>query len=293
MKRRRKEAQKEESYEKQQCIYARLPKIPRTKQAFQALRVGELKRIIHRAGFSWAGFLEKSEFVQQAFVASNALRIRDNTMPDDLSRKIATYLTDDDLFKMRGLNRVFYSAYYDQKIVFGSENFNFDRAVKLGNRGGVFKKLSYLEIDNWFRATDTIPSSEAFPVLRVFNNRLVSKRVLQKIPLKLARGLTTIEGNGHDLGPLHSCSFPNVKQLTVHDNVRRLDINPLPNLEKLVLNFRVTAYDFELICRAYFPKLEVVLVSMGYWGLLSNIMVQSSRLADEGIAVVLKFKEDG
>jgi len=36
-----------------------------------------------------------------------------------------------------------------------------------------------------------------------------------------------------------------------------------------------------------------VVVSKGYWGLLDNIMVESSRLEDEGIAVVLNFKEDG
>jgi len=148
MKRRRNGAEKKERYVRQLSTQARLPTIPRTEQAFHSLRVRELKRIIHSAGFSSAGFLEKTEFVQQAIVASNVLRIRDNTMPDDLSRKIATYLSDDDLFEMRGLNRVFYSAYYDQKIVLGSENFNFNRAVNLGNRGGVYRKLNYLEIDN-------------------------------------------------------------------------------------------------------------------------------------------------
>merc|ERR1719383_540628 len=73
----------------------------------------------------------------------------DNVMPDDLSRKIARYLSDEDLFRMRKLNRVFRSAYYNQKIE-SQGNFNFHRALVLANQGAVFPKLTYFETDDWW-----------------------------------------------------------------------------------------------------------------------------------------------
>lgn len=65
-------------------------------------------------------------------------------LPADLLQKLTEYLSDDELFEVRSLNRYFYAAFYNQRVVsLKSRKFNYRRAIQLANMGRVFKNLEY------------------------------------------------------------------------------------------------------------------------------------------------------
>jgi len=192
---------------------------------------------------------------------------------------------------MRGLNGAFLFAFYHQKVGDGCSprKFNFHRALALAHRGWVFPMVKHFEFDKWFKKNREIPS-QSFPNLRSVRNHLRSRNVMHLFPLDLAKKLKCVSGNGLDMESLGSNFFPTVTEVAVHANIGRLCLNPLPNLEQLLLRFRVTAHDINTITRTAFPKLKVVIaLEIAFNCNFQSLSDQRERLAVDGIILVLRF----
>jgi len=64
-------------------------------------------------------------------------------IPEDLLLKLTNYLDDEELFEARLVSRIFYGAYYEQRVTVETSIFNFARALKLAKMGRVFKNLEF------------------------------------------------------------------------------------------------------------------------------------------------------
>merc|ERR1719397_1309478 len=65
-------------------------------------------------------------------------------IPHDLLRKLSEYLNEDELFELRGVNRIFYRAFYELRLGVETQTaFNFRRALKLAQMGRVFKNVEF------------------------------------------------------------------------------------------------------------------------------------------------------
>jgi hypothetical protein len=186
---------------------------------------------------------------------------------------------------MRTLNRVFYSAFYNQKVEFG-EVFNFHRALMLANQGRIFPKLTIFITGCWRRKYHEFPA-QAFPKLKTFSHRGSFIGVFQKLPDILVKGLLRVDGNKDDL---EKCkTFPNVTHLKVKEHFQNpMYLRKFPMLEKLELRFANGRSFFATITRAAFPNLRDIKVHT-FFSVIpyrDELIDEVARMAEEGIKVI-------
>jgi len=152
-----------------------------------------------------------------------------NLPSEELLNDVMVYLNDDDRFRLRELNFLFYKAYYWQNVSNVNAFFDFKRSINLAMRDRVFsnvKVISILPNEVTSLALASI-SVHTFPNLRVFNARC---RVLSDGNLKwhlsgslaslrhrsiqqLDVCLSDVPASGHCL--LELCRFPNLIKLSI------------------------------------------------------------------------------
>jgi len=152
-----------------------------------------------------------------------------NLPSEELLNDVIVYLNDNDRFRLRELNALFYKAYYYQSVSNMNAIFDFKRSINLAMRDRVFsnvKVISILPEEVTSLALASI-SVHTFPNLRVFNARC---RVLSDGNLKwhLSQSLASLRhrlikqldvclsdvpASGHCL--LELCRFPSLKKLSI------------------------------------------------------------------------------
>jgi len=95
------------------------------------------------------------------------LRKRSFEVPTALLLNIATFLSDDTLFRFREINTTFYGTFYNQRVERDllsrfpwrtTRPFNAMRALKLALQGRRFPRVRFIKTDHAERTSDTIPS---------------------------------------------------------------------------------------------------------------------------------------
>jgi len=152
-----------------------------------------------------------------------------NLLSEELLSNVMVYLNDNDRFRLRELNFLFYKAYYSQSVSNINAIFDFKRSINLSMRDRVFSNVKFISIlpnEVTSLALASI-SVHTFPNLRVFNARC---RVLSDGNLKWHRSgslsslrhrsiqqfdvcLSDVPASGHCL--LELCRFPNLKKLSI------------------------------------------------------------------------------
>jgi len=207
-------------------------------------------------------------------------------LPKDALGLIINFLTDDDLFYIRGTNKIFYEAYRDQRV---TEEYRFyhSRALYLASIGYIFKHLTYLNVQ-W---NDTIRLQcvrpENFPKLKILHSPL-----LQQMPFN--PNITTVITHLRQFQYLKPETFPNLLHADIHmGDVPDAEVLPFPhpNLCSLIFRFDLimeseSRNDLSPISREYFPKLKEMTIYEAYDpDYQMQQMLEVERLRKEGVCV--------
>lgn len=149
------------------------------------------------------------------------------SIPDDVQLKLTTYLSDDDLYEFRFLNKIFNRGYYEQRVVSReSREFNYQRAIKLACKGRVFKNVEYFLLDHK-KKFETFPRAHHFPKLKFVDFCSGGIYIVRNPNIrKLRMGSKNISLRN---GVMDEKVFPNLEELIL-------------NLEELILTEYVHIY---------------------------------------------------
>jgi len=184
-------------------------------------------------------------------------------IPEDLLLKITNYLDDEELFEARLVRRIFYGAYYEQRVTVETSTFNFARAVKLAKMGRVFKNLEYFCLHRGEIDSLTVANLNAFhfPSLKFLDvswgdyengdNYSESDDIPGNPNIRKVR---ITDSGAHWLNEER---FPNLEEL-IWANDEDLEFMPgrLPKLRSI--EFQCLVVDWDEITKDNFPALEKV-----------------------------------
>jgi len=185
-------------------------------------------------------------------------------IPEDLLRKLTEYLNDDELFKARIVNRIFYGSFYEQRVVTpASRKFNYRRALKLAQMGRVFKNLEYFRLNRGENDSLTVANLNPlhFPALSYLDvswgdyengdNYSDSEDIPSNPNIRKVR---ITDSGAHWLTDER---FPNIEEL-IWAKDEDLEFVPgrLPKLR--VIEFQCLVVDLDEIAKENFPSLEKV-----------------------------------
>jgi len=187
---------------------------------------------------------------------------------DKVVQTVMCYLTDDDRFLLREVNKSFYNSYYSQTVADFNVLFNFGRAIRLAIEGRVFQSVEVLrvrsgEVPNNAMRNITTTSFPNLKCIRVGTGVEGTQWYKPKVIAKFFhRGLKELEvhldGEFPDSVNL-GARFPDLKKLKIIFRVTTLFTLPSShkNLEEIYLtNYRLG--DNDDISKKRFPMLQTV-----------------------------------
>jgi len=195
-------------------------------------------------------------------------------LPADLALKILSCLSEDDLFLFRGLNSVFYEAFYSQAYV----SANIMRCIWLANKGRVFPNLLKFSGKNYwleedFRVVDSFhfPSVEALSLLTCSDENI---HVGKLQSLGNLRYLSFDLRHPEDLKFLTEDKFPALVYLEIwysfypawweSPNILK-HLNNHKSLWKIEIGHRLpTIEEIKELSKKKFPSLEFVIIARPY-----------------------------
>jgi len=213
-------------------------------------------------------------------------------IPHDLLRKLTEYLNQDELFEARGVNRIFYRAFYEFRLGVETQTvFNFRRALKLAQMGRVFKNVEFFYWVMFGEHVNKIPeclNPIHFPALHFLEihgtntvNSVNINKGLEEVDKASHPNIRTVQIINCRAELLTDERFPNLKTLICIEKVPFQGCR----LSKLQL---IKIHDFfpdelENISRETFPSLEKI------------VFVQNARFmrALNGVYIEEGFREDG
>lgn len=225
-------------------------------------------------------------------------------LPVRVHQILTEFLNDDELFKARFVNRMFYSWFYEQRVKLKhSRKFNYVRALKLAKMGRVFKKLEYffVQSNNWNHLLVYL-NPYYFPELNFLDVNYSDGHIPSN------PNILKIRAEGLDCNNFRNwftqANFPNIEKLVwaVDGDIRKL----MRRHSKLrMIEFECYQNKYWLyITRKEYPSLEEVIFHReslnGYYGSIDDEGLQVARdmlvkefsngqvkLRSQGVRVVL------
>lgn len=215
-------------------------------------------------------------------------------IPEDLIRKLAEYLEDDELFEARIVNKIFYGVFYEQRVILeASRDFNFRRALKLAQMGRIFKNVEYFEL--WIGGTDSLTvanlNPQHFPALNFLDvfwgDSPNIGTVLDTEDIPSNQNIRTVRVADWDADWLTDERFPNIEELLCEEEVEFFPTR-LSNLRMLECHDSATY--FNELSTDNFPSLRKVVFNRenidGFDH--ENANAAMARLRAEGVIVRIR-----
>jgi len=200
----------------------------------------------------------------------------------DTLRLITTFLTDEDLFSIRGTNKILHKAWQDQSVT-EETIFYHNRALHFASRGFIFKHVIYLRVSIFCKYLQFI-NPQHFPKLKILYTSLF------QIPVNPTVTTVIVSLPEWDL---RAETFPNLQHVKIlkPDTDGRVFLpRPHVNLCTITLSYFINWDDtshknLSAISRDSFPKLEQLTILEAHDDYRATQTLEIRRLREEGICV--------
>jgi len=218
----------------------------------------------------------------------------------DVMGHVMSYVDEDDRFRMRKLNRIFYSLYYGQTAVHNSR-----RALFLTQLGRSFTRVTELEIslDKVRGSTLKYITSQTFGRLTKLSLKSTAQRVtfdtLSGLHHSGIRELKVDLSQPADMSAISEVRFPELRKLSVAIRgfisvkpYRPLRLSPHTKLKEMNIDhlFLDDSF-FQTLTQESFPQLRILKIGEDSC-FLTGLCNEDLREQCEGVGINLEFFEN-